>query len=94
MYEAYKTTGVILEINPNTHTIIRCEYIFLTELGKDFISRLITGYDLSKGIEPLIERVQTHCFTASNDSIVMALRIAYQRYVQTALPKLGKKLHK
>lgn len=92
MYEAYKTTGIILEINPDNHTIIRAEYTFLTDLGKSYTSRLIAGYDLSRGIEPLVERIQSHCFTASTDSMVMALRIAYQRYVQTALPKLGKKL--
>ena|SRR5579875_1720514 len=90
MYEAYKTAGVVLEINPNTNTLVRAEFIFVTGLAKDYVSRLVNGYDLSQGIEPLVDRIQMHYFTPSAESVVMALRVAYQRYQQTALPRLGK----
>lgn len=53
---------------------------------------VINGYDLSQGIEPLVERIQMHYFTPSVESVVMALRVAYQRYQQTALPRLWKAL--
>lgn len=89
MYEAYKTAGVVLEINPDTNILIRAEFIFVTELAKDYVARLTNGFDLSQGIEPLVERIQIHYFTPSTDSVVMALRVAYQRYQQTALPKLA-----
>lgn len=89
MYEAYKTAGVVLEINPATNILVNAEFIFVTELAKDYVARLVCGYDLSQGIEPLIDRIQLHYFTPSTESVVMALRVAYQRYQQTALPRLS-----
>jgi hypothetical protein len=91
MYEAYKTAGVVLEIDPKTHRLVRAEFTFVTDLAKDYVSRLVNGYDLSQGIEPLIERIQTHYFTPSTDAVIMALRVAYQRYQQSALPKLAQR---
>lgn len=89
MYEAYKTAGVVLEIDPVQNILIEAEFIFVTDLAKNYVSRLVKGYDLSSGIEPLVERIQMHYYTPSTDSVVMALRVAYQRYQQTALPKLA-----
>jgi hypothetical protein len=89
MYEAYKTAGVVLEINPHTNTLIRAEFTFVTGLAKEYVSRLVSGYDLSNGIDPLIQRIQSHYFTPSTDAVTMAFRVAYQRYQQSALPKLG-----
>ncbi|MCL6516330.1 DUF3870 domain-containing protein [Alicyclobacillus sp.] len=91
MYEAYKTAGVVLEINPETNILVRAEFTFVTDLAKDYVSRLVNGYDLSKGIEPLVERIQMHYFTPSTEAVIMALRVAYQRYQQAALPKLAQR---
>lgn len=91
MYEAYKTAGVVLEIDPKNQRLVRAEFTFVTDLAKDYVSRLVNGYDLSQGIEPLIERIQMHYFTPSTDAVIMALRVAYQRYQQTALPKLAQR---
>jgi Domain of unknown function (DUF3870) len=93
MYEAYKTAGVVLEIDPKRNILVQAEFIFVTDLAKDYVSRLVQGYDLSQGIEPLVERIQMHYFTPSTDSVIMALRVAYQRYQQTALPKLAQRNH-
>ena len=91
MYEAYKTAGVVLEIDPTANVLVRAEFIFVTDLAKDYVSRLVSGYDLSNGVEPLVERIQAHYFTPSTESVVMALRVAYQRYQQSALPKLAQR---
>jgi hypothetical protein len=87
MYEVYKSTGVILEIDPETNIIVDADFPFITELGKDFFRRLTRGYCMEKGIDALIERIYQHFFTPSTDAVVKALRTAYQRYTQTAKPK-------
>jgi hypothetical protein len=88
MYEEYKVAGVVMEINPEENRLVAVEFTFVTELAKDYVSRLVKDYDLNQGIEPLIERIQTHYFTPSTDSVAVALRVAFQRYQQAALPKL------
>ncbi|MGG1678528.1 DUF3870 domain-containing protein [Neobacillus sp. NRS-1170] len=82
MYEAYKHTGIILEINPTTNVIINVEFTFLADLTKDFFSRMMVGYDLSNGIDELINRVEKHYFAPSTNSVIVALKAAYKRYIE------------
>ena len=87
MYEAYKMAGVVLEINPDTNTVVRADFTFVTELARKFICDLIEGYDLASGIDKLISTIESHYFAPSSDAVITALRIAYQRYNQTAVPR-------
>jgi hypothetical protein len=87
MFEAFKTTGAVLEIDPETNLIVDADFPFITDLAKDFFVRLTRGYCLDQGIDPLIQSISQHFFTPSTDAAVKALRVAYQRYVQTARPR-------
>lgn len=80
MYEIYKHAGIVLEVDLNTHTIVGAEFTFIAELTKDFFRRLLLGYDLSNGIEMLIERIQAHYFAPSQQAVIVALQSAVQRY--------------
>lgn len=80
MYEMFKHAGIVLEIDMETHTIVDAEFTFIAQLTKDFFRRLIVGYNLSEGIEPLIARIQDHYFAPSQQAIVVALQSAVQRY--------------
>jgi hypothetical protein len=82
MYEVYKHAGIILEIDPNTNLIINAELTFLADLTKDFFSRMLVGYDLSNGIDELIKKVEKHYFAPSTNSVVVALKAAYKRYIE------------
>ncbi|MEH7307093.1 DUF3870 domain-containing protein [Neobacillus drentensis] len=82
MYEAYKHTGIILEIDPATNEIINVEFTFLADLTKDFFRRMMVGYDLSNGIDELIQRVEKHYFAPSTNSVIVALKAAYKRYME------------
>ncbi|MEH7086940.1 DUF3870 domain-containing protein [Neobacillus drentensis] len=82
MYEVYKHAGIILEIDPNTNLIINAEFTFLADLTKDFFRRMMVGYDLSKGIDDLIQRVEKHYFAPSTNSVIVALKAAYKRYIE------------
>jgi hypothetical protein len=87
MYELNKTTGVVLEIDPVSDTIVNADFPFVTDLAKNFIARIMRGYNMTQGIEPLIEEIYHHFYTPSTDAFIKSLRTAYQRYTQTAKPR-------
>ncbi|AXH99034.1 DUF3870 domain-containing protein [Sporosarcina sp. PTS2304] len=80
MYEVYKYTGVVLEINKHTHVIENVEISFIAEIGKNFIEKLMIGYCLENGLEPLIKRIKSHYIAPSQQSVIVALQSAVQRY--------------
>jgi hypothetical protein len=80
MYEAFKYAGIVLEINLETNTIVNAEFTFIAQLTRDYFKRLMVGYNLSDGLDPLILRIQEHYFAPSQQSIIVALQSAVQRY--------------
>ncbi|PKR76730.1 hypothetical protein CEY16_12995 [Halalkalibacillus sediminis] len=80
MYEVHKHAGIVLEINFDTHTIERVDFTFVADLTKDFFKRLLEGYCLEKGLDSLIERIQSHYFAPSQQAVIVALQAAVQRY--------------
>lgn len=80
MYENYKHAGIILEININTNKIENASFTFVSSLTTDFFERLIVGYDLSTGLENLIIKIQNHYLAPSQQSVIVALKVATQRY--------------
>ncbi|WP_066368925.1 DUF3870 domain-containing protein [Neobacillus fumarioli] len=80
MYEMFKHAGIVLEVDPKEHTIIAAEYTFVTELTKKHFQKLLIGYCLQDGIEPLIDRIQKCYFAPSQQAIIVALQAAVQRY--------------
>jgi hypothetical protein len=80
MYEIYKHAGIILEIDWKTHVIVGVEFTFIADLTKKFFERLIKGYCLQDGLQPLIERIEGHYFAPSQQAIIVALQAAVQRY--------------
>jgi hypothetical protein len=82
MYEVYKHAGIVLEINRRTHEIVDADFTFIVDLTRDYFKRLVVGYDLSNGVEDLIEQIETHFWAPSTSSVVVALRAAYKRYLE------------
>ncbi|PWW29683.1 uncharacterized protein DUF3870 [Cytobacillus oceanisediminis] len=80
MHEVYKHAGIVLEINFTNHEIIRADFTFITELTKDFFERILIGYSLKDGVEPLLETIKRHYFAPSQQAIIVALQAAIQRY--------------
>ncbi|SHG04082.1 DUF3870 domain-containing protein [Ornithinibacillus halophilus] len=80
MYEIYKHAGIVLEINANTNVIENVSFTFITKLTSDFFERLVVGYDLSDGIDPLIEKIKNHYLAPSQQAVIVALKSAIQRY--------------
>ncbi|SCC17156.1 protein of unknown function [Fictibacillus enclensis] len=80
MYENYKYAGIVLEIHKETHIIINAEFTFLTQLAQEFFKRMVIGYDFSKEIQPLIEKIAKDFLAPSQQAVIVALKTAHQRY--------------
>ena len=57
MHSLYKFAGVVLEIDTQTDRIVNAEFTFVTSLARDFIARLIQGYNLNDGLEGLFQKI-------------------------------------
>ncbi|MDM5200527.1 DUF3870 domain-containing protein [Fictibacillus enclensis] len=82
MFELYKTSGIVIEIDTETNLIVNAEFTFVTELARDFLRRVIVGYDLSQGIDGLVQRIEDYYYTPSTNSVIMAVKAAYKRYME------------
>jgi hypothetical protein len=80
MYEVYKHAGIVLEIDIRTHVIKAAEFTFIADLTKKYFNRLVVGYCLLEGIDPLIQRIKSHYFAPSQQAIIVAIQSAVQRY--------------
>jgi hypothetical protein len=80
MYEVFKHAGIILEISTETHIIENVDFTFVSSLTSDFFRRLVVGYDLKLGLDPLIEKIKNHYFAPSQQAVIVALKSAVQRY--------------
>jgi hypothetical protein len=80
MYERYKYSGIILEIDKKTSIIQAADFTFVTGLAKDYFSRLLVGTELSEGIDPILIKIKENYHAPSQQSVIVALKAAYQRY--------------
>jgi len=80
MYELYKHAGIVLEVELGTHIIRDAEFTVIADLTKNFFRRLMVDYDLSNGLDDLIQRLREHYFAPSQQAIIVALQSAVQRY--------------
>lgn len=82
MYEMYKYAGIVLEVDFSNHQIVEAEFTFVTGLAQNFFRRMIIGYDLSRGVDELVERIEKHYFAPSTHSVIVALKAAHKRYFE------------
>ncbi len=80
MHSLYKYAGVVLEIDRNSDVIINAEFTFVTCLARDFIARVIQGYDLNDGLEGLFIRIRKRYWAPSTEAVNACVKAAVQRY--------------
>ncbi|MEW6242925.1 MAG: DUF3870 domain-containing protein [Bacillota bacterium] len=83
MHEVYRLCGVVLEIDPETNVIVDAELTFITDLAQRFFHKLIVGYNLSDGIDGLVERIRKRYLAPSDEAMIAALKTAIQRFMET-----------
>jgi hypothetical protein len=82
MSETMTWIGVVLEVDCTTHAIVGADATFVTDLARDFFRRLVMGYKLTDGLEGLLALVDKRIHTPSTNSLQVALKAAFQRYVE------------
>ncbi len=84
MYEVYKHCGVVLEIDPLDHRVVAAEFTVITDLAGEFLRRLVVGYDVSRGVEPLARKLSQQYLAPSQQAMIRCLAVAFQRYNERA----------
>lgn len=82
-YEIYKYVGVVLEIDIKTHIVVDASATFMTPTAQNYFSRLVVGTNFEEEISGLLERVKKHYLAPSQNSLLVALKVAHQRYADS-----------
>lgn len=80
MHSVYSFVGVVLEIDPHSSTIVNAEFTFVTSLARDFIARIIQGYNFNDGMEGLYQKLRTRYLAPSTEAVIACIKVAMQRY--------------
>lgn len=75
--------GVMFEVNRETHTIVNAECTFITHAAQDFFKRMMIGFDLKNELDEMVKTVEANMFIPSTQSIIVAIKIAHQRYMDS-----------
>ncbi|MEI3611173.1 DUF3870 domain-containing protein [Pseudogracilibacillus sp. SO30301A] len=84
MFEVFKYIGVVLEIDRESRTIINAEFTFITDLAKNYFSRLVIGHNMDEGADKILKKIEESYFAPSSNSIIVAIRSAFRRYEERA----------
>ena len=80
MYETNKLMGMVLEIHKESHIVLDVEVTVKTELVKNYFKRLIVGTKFNEDLQSLIADIEENYIVPSQHSMIVALKIAHQRY--------------
>lgn len=83
LFEAGSTIGVMLEVDRKSNQIVDVECTFVTQLAKNYLKKLMIGYNLHDDLDEMIETIEHNLFIPSTQSIIVALKIAHQRYMDS-----------
>src|SRR5690625_2443696 len=77
LYEHNKVIGVAMVIDIETNIIKDVEFTFVAKLTNTYLSELVRGYNLDKGMTPLTNKIKKYCLVPSQGAIIQALRAAW-----------------
>ncbi|MBP2028450.1 hypothetical protein J2Z35_002253 [Acetoanaerobium pronyense] len=69
-----------LIINWETGRIEGLSCTLITQDTKDFLKSIIIGYNVSNGIEPLIDEIKNRFFGSSQKALCVILKSIYEKY--------------
>jgi hypothetical protein len=78
--EVYKVIGLIVVVDIETGIITEADCTLATKLARDYISKLLIGYDLSKGSEGIQAILDRQYQGNAKKAISTALRIIHDKY--------------
>ncbi len=78
--EMYRVIGVVVVVDVETGTIVEADCTLATETGRNFIRNIIAGFSMAKGIEPLLQAIDTRYQGSAKKAIITTLKIIYDKY--------------
>ena len=80
--EMYKAVDIGLIINHDSGEIEDASITLLTDEARTFLKQIIVGHNLNqRSVEPLIEKIKTRYFGASQKAICVALKLIHEKYL-------------
>lgn len=92
LFENGALLGVMFEITRDTHFIIRADSTFVTEAARDYFNKMMVGFNFETDLEEMIKTVEANLFIPSTQSVIVAIKIAHQRYSDNMTKKTKKYL--
>lgn len=78
----YEELALVVVIDMNTGVIHNAECTMVTGLAKEFVSKLIVGFDMNRGIEPLVERLERKYQGHLKKALVSAIKMIGSDYAE------------
>jgi hypothetical protein len=78
--EMYRIIGIMIVVDMETETITEADCTLITETGRNFVKKIIEGFCLAKGIEPLLDMIDLRYQGNAKRAIISALKIIYDKY--------------
>ncbi len=76
----YKTLALATLVDMEERTIVSAECSMITNLTKQFISRLMTGYNLDNGPDVLLARFESTYYGHAKKAIETAIKMIFSQY--------------
>jgi len=80
VYETQKVIACILVIDTETKTITEANFTFISNTTNDFISALLVGKKITKGIDLVIEEIDKKVFIPGKKAVIQSVITAYKNY--------------
>ncbi|MDR1065112.1 MAG: DUF3870 domain-containing protein [Oscillospiraceae bacterium] len=78
--KVYEFLAVAVEVNIHTGVIMKTDLSLITTLSKDFISRVVCGYNMNDGAGGLIESLEQHYHGCAKRAIQTAFGLIFKEY--------------
>jgi hypothetical protein len=84
----YKVIGVFVVIDMETKEILDADSTLATQLGREFVKKILVGYSMDKGIETLLRTIDVRYQGSAQKAINTALKVINDKYrkAQKGLP--------
>lgn len=78
--QVYENMTVVLIVERGSGRILEADCSYVTRAARDFVSRLLVGYDLHQGPEPLVAVIHEVYFGPMKKALISALRTLAAQY--------------
>lgn len=76
----FESMTITVEIEPKYGVILSADCTLITELGRNFIGKLLRGYSLNDGVEPIIDAIHDCYLGKATSALIAALRDIENQY--------------